>query len=74
MIGHLCNANPAKGLVCSHLLDSEGEILSAMGFPVEKTDKICGSKVVTREGSPFGRARHQAWQADLVRICTKVGS
>lgn len=43
-------------------------MLAEWGFPVRKTDKCVGSKIVVSEGLTFGRALHAAWAAGFVRI------
>jgi len=42
--------------------------LARWGFPVRKTDKVVGTKVVVAEGLPFGQALHAAWAAGHVRM------
>lgn len=71
-MGHTHNADPARGKVCSHLVT--GEMLAGWGFPVEKTEKIVGSKTVVRPGLPVNGAKHAAWGAGHVRICTVTRS
>jgi hypothetical protein len=44
------------------------EQLEAWGFPLRKTDKCVGSKVIISEGMSFGEAVHAAWAAGFVRI------
>jgi hypothetical protein len=43
-------------------------MLVAWGFPVEKTDKVVGTKVVVRPGMTFHKAKHEAWAAGFVRM------
>jgi hypothetical protein len=43
-------------------------MLAAWGFPVERTDKVVGSKFVVQAGLPFGKALHAAWAAGFVRM------
>jgi len=46
--------------------------LTALGFPVKLVGKGCfGTLVVEREGFPFELARHKAWEAGELRLCTR---
>lgn len=42
--------------------------LESWGFPLRKTDKCVGSKVVVQEGMTWREALHAAWAAGFVRI------
>lgn len=44
------------------------EMLEAWGFPLQRTDKCVGTKVVIAEGMTFGKALHAAWAAGHVRM------
>lgn len=54
--------------VPSHAVTSE--MLAAWGFPVERTDKIVGSKIIVQPGMRFHEARHAAWLAGHVTVRT----
>jgi hypothetical protein len=43
-------------------------MLESWGFPVQTTDKVVGTKVIVKEGLPFGKALFAAWAAGHVRI------
>lgn len=45
-----------------------GTMLASWGFPVERTDKCVGSKVVVSAGMLWHVAVHAAWAAGFVRI------
>lgn len=55
---------------CSHAVTDE--TLGALGFPVAKWDKVCGTPVLVTAGVSHGEAIYEAWKAGLVRICTKT--
>ena len=64
-MNHECNER------CSHRATPES--LTALGFPVKLTKKGCfGSIDTVREGTTFERARHEATNAGLLRLCTKT--
>lgn len=43
-------------------------MLTEWGFPVRKTDKCVGSKIVVSEGMTWSAAKHAAWAAGFTRI------
>lgn len=46
--------------------------LTALGFPVKVVEKGCfGTPVVVRDGLTFEDARHDAWVAGAIRLCTR---
>lgn len=67
---HTCNSNPELGAVCTRFLDLDGDMLSALGFAVEK-HKADGCKV--RDGKSFVKAREDALDAKLLVTCTRLG-
>ncbi len=68
---HICNADPAQGKVCSHLVTDAQ--LGDMGHPVAKFDKVVGTPVLVTPGTQRNKAVHAAWSEGHVRICTKTG-
>lgn len=46
--------------------------LTALGFPVRVTEKCVGAVVTTRPGMTFEDARHAAWTAGVLRLCTRT--
>jgi hypothetical protein len=44
------------------------EQLAEWGWPVEKTEKIMGTKVTVREGMRRNLAVHEAWGAHLLNV------
>lgn len=68
---HVCNADPSKGQVCSHLVTDEQ--LGAMGNPVRKIEKgPFGTPIVTQEGIPHEKAVMKSWGEGHVRLCNKT--
>ena len=55
---------------CSHRATRES--LTALGFPVRVVEKVVGSDVVIVEGTSFEKARHAAWEAGVIRLCTRT--
>jgi len=48
--------------------DVSVEMLESWGIAVQVTDKVCGAKVVVREGASFGAAVFEAWARGFVRM------
>lgn len=64
MTEHVCTER------CTHRVTAE--TLTALGFPVRKTEKICGCTYTVVEGMTFEAARHAATEAGLLRTCTRT--
>lgn len=68
-MGHQHNSDPARGPVCSQFVTDEMQV--AWGLQVERTEKIVGSKTVTRPGISAREAIWRAWCEGRTVVCTR---
>lgn len=47
--------------------------LTALGYTLQETGKVCGCTIVTQRGMSLGEARYEAWAAGQTRLCTRGG-
>ena len=70
---HICNADPASGKVCSHLVTADQ--LAGMGHPVKSVEKgPFGTPIVMQAGVSHEQAVMDAWRTGHVQLCSRTES